>query len=123
LRGLCGLDPHAVHRLPIGECLSAAHTAEPLNDAVHVLETSKPLRFAVTTNTVQSCLSRAARVKVAANHKIQQLLALPPLVAAWRVLQALAEPLFHLRDNLTKGGWTLAVQVKSLWKLYCGEYQ
>jgi len=123
LCGLGGLDPHAVHRFPVGECLSAAHAAEPLDDAVHVLKTSKPLRFAVTTNTVHSCLSRAARVKEAANRKIQQLLALPPLVAAWWVLLTLAKPLFHLRDNFTKGGWTLAVQVKSLWKIYCLDYQ
>jgi hypothetical protein len=123
LRGLGGFDPYAVHRFPFGECLSATHTSKPLDDAVRVLETSKPLRFAVTTNTVHSCLSRAESVKVAAYHKIQQLLALPPLVAAWRVLLTLAEPLFHLRDNLTKGSWTLAVQVKSLRKLYCLDYQ
>jgi hypothetical protein len=123
LRGLGGLDSNAVHRLPVGECLAAAHAAEPLDDAVHILKTSKPLCLAVTTNAVHSCLSRAARVKVAAYHKIQQLLALPPLVAAWRVVSTLAEPLFHLRDNLTKGGWTLAVQVKSLWKLNCLDYQ
>jgi hypothetical protein len=123
LRGLGGLDPHSVKRLPFGERFPAPHTAEPPDNPVSIFKTSEPLRLAVTTNAVHSCLSRATGIKVAANRKIQQLLALPPLVAAWRVLLTLAEPLFHLRANLTKGSWTLAVQVKRKVKVYRLYYQ
>jgi hypothetical protein len=123
LRGFPGLDPDAVQWLSFGKGLAAPHAAEPLDIAVHILEAPEPLRFPVTTIARHSCLWRAGWVKAAANRKIQQLLALPPLVAAWRVLQALAEPLFHLRENFTKGSWTLAVQAERFVKIYSLEHQ